>query len=258
MSYQRVTFEIADGIGHFELNWPERSNALDDIAASEILQVAEACTESGDALRCLLISGAGPRFSVGGDITGFGGVGDKLPERLRGDITAYHGALELFTALTAPIVAEVKGAAAGGALGLVYIADLAYAAPGTRFATGFIELGLTGDGAGTWFLPRLIGVRRALEIYLTNRVLDAEEARALGIITGVVEEAKLREHCLTTARQMAKRPGAVVKSVRKLIFAGGNTPFEEHLKSEMEAICKAGESEFAQAAIKALAERMRG
>jgi 2-(1,2-epoxy-1,2-dihydrophenyl)acetyl-CoA isomerase len=258
MSYQRVTFEIADGIGHFELNWPERSNALDDVAAREIQQVAEACTEAGDALRCLLISGAGPRFSVGGDITGFGGVGDKLPERLRGDIIAYHRGLELFAALPAPIIAEVKGAAAGGALGLVYIADLAYAAPGTRFATGFIELGLTGDGAGTWFLPRLVGVRRALEIYLTNRVLDAAEARDLGIITDVVEEAKLPEHCLAMARQMAKRPGAVVKSVRKLIFAGGNTPFEEHLKSEMEAICEAGESEFAQTAIKALAERMRG
>jgi len=257
MSYQMVTFEIDDGIGRFELNAPERSNPIDDVCAREILQVAEACTAAHD-LRCLLITGAGPRFSVGGDIASFAETGAELPQRLRDDIECFHRALELFRALPAPIVTEVKGAAAGGALGLVYIADLAFAAPGTKFATGFIELGLTGDGAGTWFLPRLVGLKRALEIYMTNRVLDAEEAASLGIITRVVEEAKLRDHCLTVARSLAERPGAVLKSIRTLMFAAADTPFDQHLRNETEAICEAAAGDYAQAAVKAIAERLRG
>jgi 2-(1,2-epoxy-1,2-dihydrophenyl)acetyl-CoA isomerase len=78
------------------------------------------------------------------------------------------------------VVAAVHGAVAGGGLGLIYVADVVIAAEGTRFATGFSGLGLSGDGGGTWFLPRLVGMRRAAELYFEQRVLDADEAAAGG------------------------------------------------------------------------------
>ena len=96
-------------------------------------------------------------------------------------------------------MAAVHGAVAGGGLGLIYVADIVLAAEGTRFATGFAGLGVSGDGGSTWFLPRLVGARRAAELYFSQRVLDADEALEWGLITRIVPPndlvAEARDGC---------------------------------------------------------------
>ena len=143
----------------------------------------------GPDVRAVLIAGNGPNFTVGGDLGLFAGTArEQLPNRLRRMIDSYHLAIERLTSIDAPVVAAVRGGAGGGGLGLLYVADIVVAADDARFALGYGALGLTADGGNTWFLPRMVGMRRAQELFLLNRRLTAQEA--LDIRTGVAPGAR--------------------------------------------------------------------
>src|SRR5207302_6516795 len=115
-------------------------------------------------------------FSVGGDLHHFAGALERLPEELDTLIASYHVTLARLAALPVPVVCAVRGGAAGGGLGLLWCADVVIAAADLRLASGFAQLALSGDGGSTWHLPRLVGMRRAMEFTLGGRVLSAEEA----------------------------------------------------------------------------------
>lgn len=104
----------------------------------------------------------------------------------------FHEAFRILSRIDAPIVTAAHGAVAGGGLGYVYAADLVVAAEGTKFVTGFADLGLSGDGGGTWHLPRLIGARRAAEVYLRNTPITAADALRWGMVNAVVPADELR------------------------------------------------------------------
>jgi 2-(1,2-epoxy-1,2-dihydrophenyl)acetyl-CoA isomerase len=107
----------------------------------------------------------------------------RLPNQLRRMVDSFHLAIERLTSIDAPVVAAVRGGAAGGGLGLLYAADIAVAADDARFAVGYGALGLTADGGNTWFLPRMVGMRRAQELFLLNRRLTAQEALEFGLVS---------------------------------------------------------------------------
>jgi 2-(1,2-epoxy-1,2-dihydrophenyl)acetyl-CoA isomerase len=212
-----IGFEVSDGLGILTIDRPEARNGIDQAMAAELLVVALDCAQRAD-LRALLIRANGRAFTVGGDVTVFAGRGPgELPRMLREMIGSYHQALQTLAALDVPIVAAVHGAVAGGGLGLMYAADIVVAAEGTKFATGFAGLGLSGDGGNSWWLPRLIGPRRAAELYLEPRVLTAAEAQAWGLVTRVVEAEALDEHALDTARRLAAGPTRAYGEMRHLL-----------------------------------------
>ena len=145
------------------------------------------------SVRAVLICGDGPALSVGGDINSFPSDTSttiwRLLERMA---TPFHEAFRVLSRIDAPIVTAAHGAIAGGALGYVYAADLVMAAEGTKFLTAFAALGLSGDGGGTWHLPRLIGARRAAQAYLQNTPIEATEALEWGLINEIVPAEQLR------------------------------------------------------------------
>ena len=134
-----------------------------------------------------------------------------------------------------PVVAAVHGAVAGGGLGLIYVADIVLAAEGTRFTAGFGGLGLSGDGGGTWFLPRLVGMRRAAELYFGRRVLQADEAATWGLITRVVREKDLTAEAESAARQLAAGPTRALAEIRTLLRRSPDASLGDQLLAETAA-----------------------
>lgn len=248
---ESVDFKVSDGIGEIRLDRPDARNALDQTVADELYEVALRCAADPD-LRVLFISGAGPAFTVGGDVSVFAAAGEgELPTLLRRMTTPYHEALRIFSQMDVPIVTAVHGAVAGGGLGLLYIADLAFAAEGTKFATGFASLGLSGDGGNSWFLPRLVGPRRAAELYFEQRVLDADEAAEWGLVSRVVPAGALEEDARAASQRLAQGPTRAYGEIRRLLRDSWSSTLSQQLVAETDAIVRAAATVDAREAVAA-------
>ena len=176
--------------------------------AADLAEAATQIAERSD-VRAVLIAGNGPNFTVGGDLGLFAGTArEQLPNRLRRMIDSYHLAIERLTSIDAPVVAAVRGGAGGGGLGLLYVADIVVAADDARFALGYGALGLTADGGNTWFLPRMVGMRRAQELFLLNRRLTAQEALAFGLVSRLAPERCRGERGSRPRRHARRRSDA--------------------------------------------------
>lgn len=231
-----VEFAVEDGLAVVRLNRPAARNGLDQAMADGLLDAAQRCAD-GDSVRAVLISGNGPVFSVGGDVSVFIDTDPaELPLTLRRMATSLHEAIRLFAELDAPVVTAVHGNVAGAALGLLSCADIAIAAEGTKFVSAFGALGLPGDGGTTWYLPRLIGLRRAQDFYFRRRVLDAEQAQEWGLVTEVVGAAALPEHAREVARSLAEGPTRGYGEFRALLRDSSHSSLSEQLAKETDAV----------------------
>jgi 2-(1,2-epoxy-1,2-dihydrophenyl)acetyl-CoA isomerase len=252
-----VSYHRDGGLGLLRLNRPTARNAIDVGFVSDLHEAVQRSAADG-ALRALLIRAEGPSFTVGGDVAMLAQNGPaELPETLRRLTTIYHAALQILDRLPVPVVAAVHGAVAGGGLGLMNVADIVLAAEGTRFATGFAGLGLSGDGGGTWFLPRLVGPRRAAELYFGQRVLEADEAQAWGLVTRIVRPDDLQGEAETAGRQLAAGPTRAFAELRALLRASPDARLGEQLLAETAAICRTAGTQDAARAIASFLARSR-
>ena len=232
-----VQVEQHDGIVTLTLNRPTQSNAIDESLASDLWRASNALATAAD-FDALLIGGAGPRFSVGGDLRYL----NTLDDAVRGTTILamteiFHDALKALHRLDAPIVLAARGAVAGGALGFLGVADIVLIAPNTVFAVGSRANGLPLDGGVSWVLPRLIGARRAAEMYFEERVVTAEEAVEWGLATRIVPDNELDE----SARQLiehlvAPGRGQATWHVRHLMAESSGTDFASHLDRELDVM----------------------
>ena len=152
----------------------------------------DATNELGEnsSVRALVITGAGRMFCAGGDIKAFTAGGDPKAA-IDAITTPLHAAIKRLMAIDKPVITLVNGPAAGAGLGLAILGDVVVAARSARFTSAYTAIGLTPDGGTSWFLPRLIGLRRAAEMVITNRGVGAEEAEHIGLVTRAVDDATL-------------------------------------------------------------------
>jgi 2-(1,2-epoxy-1,2-dihydrophenyl)acetyl-CoA isomerase len=195
---------------------------------------------------------------VGGDIDYFlARSADRFGALLAQMTTPFHEAFRVLSRIDAPIVTAAHGAVAGGGLGYVYAADLVIAAEDTKFVTAFAALGLSGDGGGTWYLPRLIGARRAAEAYLRNRPIDAKEALEWGLINEIVPAEKLRSHAEAVARELANGPTRGFAQMRALLRDSWRNDLSTQLQAETEGLRHIGDTADAARAINDFAAKRR-
>ncbi|MGH2876023.1 MAG: enoyl-CoA hydratase-related protein, partial [Trebonia sp.] len=212
---ETVDLTIADRVAHLRLSRPDSRNAIDQQVADETL-VAATRIASDSTVRAVLIDGEGTDLTVGGDIGYFiENAGDDFGATLRGMTTPFHLAFQLLAELDAPIVTVAHGAVAGGGLGFVYAADLVVAAEDARFVTAFATIGLSGDGGGTWHLPRRIGPARAARAYLLNEPISAQQALEWGLVAEVASDARARGREI--ARLLAAGPTRAFGQMRALL-----------------------------------------
>ena len=236
-----VRLSIADGVAWVTLNRPEAGNAVDMALAQALLDVAVRC-EQDDAIRCVLLSGEGRLFCAGGDLGAFRAAGDRVDAFLEELATTLHAALLCFARMAKPLLVLVNGPAAGAGLSLAIAGDVVLCARSAHFTAAYGTLGLTPDGGMSWALPRLVGLRKAQEIILTNRRVGADEAERIGLVTRTVDDERLAEEGLAAAKALAGSARAALGAARALLRDSFQTNLQSQLASETRAITRAGAS----------------
>ncbi len=226
-----AAFDPVTGIGRLTFNRPEVLNAIDVPAALALRDgVQRLVAEPG--LRCVVLAGAGRAFVAGGDIAAFAAEPARVVDEL---LEALHPAILALRATPAPVLAVVQGAAAGAGLSLVLGADLVVAGDRARFVIAYDRVGASPDCGGTWFLPRKVGRARAFEMMLLGQALDAEAARAAGIVSLVVPAAELEQRADELARRIAAGPTAAYGRFKRLVDDALAAPLDQHLQAERDA-----------------------
>lgn len=240
-SYQTLLFEVRERVARVTLNRPEAANAINPVMARELLDVALRC-DRDSGVRAVLLTGAGKLFCGGGDLNAFAAAGDEVGALLREVTTDLHAAVGRFVNMDAPLIAAVNGTAGGGGMSFVTAADLVLAAESARFTLAYTAAGLTPDGGTTYFLPRLVGWRRAQELILTNRRLSAAEALDWGLINRVVPDAELLAEAEALAARLAAGPTATFGRAKRLLAESAASSLEAQFERESRAIAASAAS----------------
>jgi 2-(1,2-epoxy-1,2-dihydrophenyl)acetyl-CoA isomerase len=252
-----VRYQVDGAVATIELNRPEAGNAIDLALVEDFY---EAVFRAGDdpAVRAVLLAGAGRSLSTGGDLVMLAGLEpEERPRRLRQMVDLYHLALDRLTRLDAPVVCAVRGAAAGGALGLLYAADVVVAAQDSKFALGYAALGLPSDGGNTWFLPRLVGLRRAQQLLLLNQVLTGPEALDWGLVTELAPADEVAGRARQLAQQLAGGPTQAFGRIKRLLRDSWTTDLPGQLSAETTQMAGAGASDDAAEGIASFVAKRR-
>jgi len=254
VGYETLIFTVEDGLATITLNRPEALNALNQQLKDELADVLRALPSNRDEVRAVLLTGAGRAFSAGGDIVQMDpGRGAEVTRqrmtRLLREVLIPLARQEV------PVVAAVNGHAHGLGLSLALACDVAFAARSAVLSMAFVRVGLAPDGGASYFLPRVVGVRRAKELMLTGRRLDAEEALALGLVNEVVEDEQLLARARSFARELAQGPTVALGAAKRLIDQSWLSSLEDMAQLEAYAQALAMSSEDHREGIAAFREK---
>jgi 2-(1,2-epoxy-1,2-dihydrophenyl)acetyl-CoA isomerase len=230
MATEEIELSVEGRVATLTLTRPDAGNAINRSFVSHLHAHAEGLHDP-KAVRVVVLRSTGRSFCVGGDLQYFSGIDDIEPEIL-GLATDFHAGIYALRELDAPLVAGVQGAAAGGGLALACACDVVLAAESARFTMAYTGAGLSPDGGSSWFLPRIVGWRLATELILTNRVLSATEAAAVGLVTTVVPDQALEAEVDATAARLGAGPTRAFASVKRLLRASATASLQEQLEAE--------------------------
>lgn len=235
MTYEALTFEVADGVAAVTINRPDAANALDLKLADELSRVATTC-DSDKTIRAVLLTGEGRMFCAGGDLQSMAKQGEAMGEYIRHVATSLHIAIARFTRMDAPLIIAVNGVAAGAGMSLALTGDIVLAEVSAKFTMAYTAIGVAPDGSSSFFLPRLVGTLKAKELMLTNKRLSADEALALGLVTEVVPDDELMQRARACAAQLAAGPTKAYGAVKRLLADSFSNPLETQMEFETRAI----------------------
>jgi 2-(1,2-epoxy-1,2-dihydrophenyl)acetyl-CoA isomerase len=251
-----LLFERVGAVAKLTLNRPAAANAINLSLARELMRAAIECDED-DSIRCVLLTGTGRFFCAGGDVRSFAEAGATIASLLKEMTGYFHMAIARFMRMNKPLLVAVNGIAAGAGFSLALLGDLVLAARNAQFTSAYSALGLSSDGGLSWTLPRLVGLRRAQEILLTNRTLSSEEAATLGLITRIVDSESISPEALQLAHELANGPTAAHGKLRNLLLRSGETSLEAHLEAESRALSELSRTAHGREGIAAFVARRK-
>ena len=233
MSYEAISYEVDGGVATLTLNRPDALNALNAQITQEL---HKALAEAGGDLnvRCLLITGAGRGFSSGADLTQLedsykSGRPAPLGDMLR---DGYHNIILPIVHMEKPVVAAVNGVAAGAGCSLALACDFRIASDKARFFQAFIKVGLVQDSGASYFLPRLVGFAKAIELAMLGDIIDAETALRYGLVTKVVPHDSLMDEAKAFAQKLAAGPTRAYGLSKKALYFGSENSLEATMDYE--------------------------
>jgi 2-(1,2-epoxy-1,2-dihydrophenyl)acetyl-CoA isomerase len=254
MELQTMTYAVADGVATVTFDRPDGANAVNPAFARDLRAVMIEVEFDND-VRSVLVTANGKVFCAGGDLKEFHAAGDGLPRLASDMLVDFHGALYRMNRMPKPVVAAVGGSAGGAGLSLVSAFDLVVASESAKFTMAYTRAGVTPDGTSTYFLARHIGVRRALDLTLNNRVLTAAEAETWGLVNRVVPDGEADDAARTMASELAHGPSWAVGMAKRLIYEGFDSALPEAGEREGQVIARAMARHDGQEGIAAFAER---
>ena len=224
-AYERVLVEIADGIGTITLNRPEKLNAFDSEACDDLIEALRMLAQS-EAVRVIVVTGAGRAFCAGADLAVLGTEGAAL-------VAAGKEIALLIRSAPKPVLAAVNGPAAGGGANLALACDYRLASDQASIGQVFHKLGLVPDWGGSYFLPRLVGISKALELIWSARMVPAAEAAQLGLFDRVVPHAALAGEMRKLAEAWAGMPALAVRKAKDALYRSERSTLSEMLDLEI-------------------------
>src|SRR5262247_1002104 len=242
MGYETIRYEVKDGVATITLNRPDAYNALNRTLGGELFRATLEADEDR-AARCIVVTGAGKAFCAGGDVKEFADNPDRIGIFIKELTTYLHGTVSRLARAPKPVIMAVNGVAAGGGMSLALGGDLVVAAASAKFTMAYSKIAASPDGSSTYFLPRLIGLRRALELHYTNRVLTAREALDWGLVTRVHPDAEFPGALGALARELADGPTLAFGRAKALFHQSTQESLETQMELEAQAIAASGHTE---------------
>jgi 2-(1,2-epoxy-1,2-dihydrophenyl)acetyl-CoA isomerase len=223
-----LEYAVANRVATITLNRPDKLNAFTrPMLAAWADALAEA--QRDDAVNVVVLTGAGRAFCAGGDV---GRMGEAKPGalELKNELwEQVHRIPRALEAMDKPVLAMVNGLAVGAGMGMCLMCDVRVASDQARFATGYVGVGLVPGDGDTYFLPRLVGPAKALELFWTGDFVDAAEALRLGIVNRVVPAAELATVTYDLARRIADGPQIAVRMIKRLVYQSARLDLRTHL-----------------------------
>ncbi len=250
MSTKPVLVERSGGVAVVTLNRPEVLNALNH-AMAIALRDAMYELEADTGVRAIVLKGAGRGFMAGGDVAGFHENMDNLQVHIGSMLDDFHCATRAIVRMAKPVIGALHGPVAGAGMSLAMTPDLAIAADNLMMTLAYSNLGTSPDGGSTYFLPRIVGRRKAMEIAMLSNRFGAEDAERLGIVNKVVPTADLDAAAMEWAKRLASGPSYAFGWTKKLIDQSLNSDIDRQLEAEREGILACAASADMQEGIRA-------
>jgi 2-(1,2-epoxy-1,2-dihydrophenyl)acetyl-CoA isomerase len=252
--YQTLLYSRSAAVVSITLNRPDAANGINDTLAVELADAARRC-EADDSIKAVILTAQGRLFCAGGDVNAMAAYGDQVSAKLKTLADTLHQALLSFDHMAAVLITAVNGAAAGAGFSLAIAGDLCIASREASFCMAYSKIGLTPDGGASYKLPRLVGLRKAQELMLTNKTLSAEQAQHWGLINNVVEADQLIPAAQKLAQQFAQGAGFANGSIRQLLAQSWSNNYQQQLALEANTISAAGASEAGREGIEAFVQK---
>jgi len=260
MTYEQITYEKSDGIATITLNRPERMNAFTPLMLDEWL-AALTDAHTDDDVRVVLLTGTGRGFCTGADISR-GGEGLSLVDRSRSHVDnrnflrdSVQRIPRMISILEKPYIAAINGAAVGAGMDMASMCDMRFAADTARFGMTYVRMGLIPGDGGCYFLPRIVGMARALDLIWSGRLFDAQEALAMGYVSAVVPADELLEYTREYAMRLVKGPGVAIQQAKRLAYRSQELSLDAALDLAQQAMFIAQSTEDSREGPRAFVEK---
>jgi len=259
MDFQQIIYDKSDGIATITLNRPERMNAFTPQMLDEWLAALQDAHVDPD-VRVVILTGTGRGFCTGADVSG--GAAASLMERglslvenrnfLRDSVQRIP---RLVSLLEKPYIAAVNGAAVGAGMDMASMCDIRFAADSARFGMTYVRMGLVPGDGGAYFLPRIVGTARALDLIWSGRLFDAKEALAMDYVSAVVPADELMDYTRAYAAKLAKGPAVAIQQSKRLVYRSAHLPLDAALDLAQQAMFISQSSEDAREGPRAFMEK---
>lgn len=224
-----LVFTIEDKIATIRLNRPEKYNAFTPEMLKAWADALRHCKDSDD-VSVIVLTGTGKGFCSGGDVGNMKNRSEDSAYSRRRFLSDYvHQIPLLLDQIDKPVLVAVNGVATGAGMDMALMGDLRIAARSARFAETYVKVGLFAGDGGSWYLPRLVGTAKALELLWTGEFIDAEEACRIGVVNQVVDDDKLMEATYQLARKIAAQPPIAVRMIKRAVRQGAMLDIRTHL-----------------------------
>jgi 2-(1,2-epoxy-1,2-dihydrophenyl)acetyl-CoA isomerase len=251
-----ILLAVEGGIATLTFNRPQVMNAMDGDMMIELRAAAE-LVERDRAVRVVVLRGAGKAFLAGGDVAVFAQRLAELPELIVRWGRDLHFGIQALRRMDKPVLASVHGAVAGAGLSVLCAADLAVAAETARFSLAYANIGASPDGGSTYFLPRLVGYKKAMELTLLPELFDASTAQRHGLVNWVVPEAQLDVETRRMAQRLAEGPTRAYAEAKRLMNASLAGSMHTQMEEELFAFSRCARTKDLAEGVTAFVEKRR-
>jgi enoyl-CoA hydratase/carnithine racemase len=264
MDFEEILYDKADGVATITLNHPERMNAFTPTMIREWAQALEDARLDGD-VRVVIVTGAGRGFCAGADLRAGSGVGVAEVARAEGPVSAadrrnwlrdsVHAVPRQVALLDKPYICAANGPAVGAGMDMCSMADIRIASDTARFAMSYAKVGLVPGDGGCYYLPRIVGLAKALELIWTGDFIDAQEALRIGYVSKVVVPDELMPATCELAQRIAKGPAVALQLAKRLVYRGQTSDVYEALEAAGHSMAIVQATEDAREGPRAFAEK---